>query len=139
MSTTDNDRDNNRALVHKWMTTLGQPAWWDLMHEDIVLEFPYGASLGQPERIVGRSAAVLYVKALLDRAGDLNFYDVKILATEDPALFVSEYRADRKNRNGKPYVQIYINKVRVEDGKVIFMREFWDPKRILDASSGAYT
>jgi ketosteroid isomerase-like protein len=71
---------------------------------------------------------------LLDRAGALKFLDIDIVDTTDPALFVCEYRANRTNRGGQPYVQIYINKVRIKDGKVAFMREFWDPKRIVDAS-----
>jgi ketosteroid isomerase-like protein len=119
------------------MTTLGEPSFWELMHEDIVLEFPYGASLGAPERIVGKAAAVAYVKALLDRAGALRFFDIDIVDTLDPELFVCEYRANRVNRGGQPYVQVYINKVRIRDGKVALMREFWDPKRIVDASRAA--
>jgi ketosteroid isomerase-like protein len=135
MNTSIDSRQQNRALVHAWMTTLGEPGFWDLMHEDIVLEFPYGPSLGAPERIAGKAAATAYVKALLDRAGALKFLDIDIADTTDPALFVCEYRANRTNRGGQPYVQIYINKVRVKDGKVALMREFWDPKRIVDAST----
>jgi ketosteroid isomerase-like protein len=134
MTTSVDNREQNRSLVHAWMTTLGEPGFWGLMHEDIVLEFPYGASLGAPERIVGKSAAISYVKALLDRAGPLKFLDIDIVDTVDPTLFVCEYRANRTNRGGQPYVQIYINKVRIKDGKVALMREFWDPKRIVDAS-----
>ena len=135
MSTPSDNRAQNRTLDQAWMTTLGEPTFWDLMHEDIVLEFPYGASLGAPERIVGKAAATSYVKALLDRAGALKFKDIDIVDTTDPTLFVCEYNANRTNRGGEPYVQIYINKVRVKDGKVVFMREFWDPKRIVDASN----
>ena len=135
MSSFHDHLESSFNLVRTWMTTLGEPAWWGLMHDDIALEFPYGASLGQPERIAGKSAATTYVKALLDRAGKLEFFDIDILPTSDPDLFVCEYRANRKNRGGEPYVQIYINKVRVKDGKVALMREFWDPKRIVDASA----
>jgi ketosteroid isomerase-like protein len=135
MNAVNDARDERLNLVRTWMTTLGEPAWWSLMHEDIVLEFPYGPSLGQPGRIAGRSAAVTYVKALLDRAGKIEFFDLEILPTSDPELFVCEYRSNRKNRGGQPYVQIYINKVRVKDGKVALMREFWDPKRIVEASA----
>jgi ketosteroid isomerase-like protein len=136
MNKSIDSRQQNRALVHAWMTTLGEPGFWELMHEDIVLEFPYGPSLGAPERIVGKAAATAYVKALLDRAGALKFLDIDIADTMDPALFVCEYHANRTNRGGQPYVQIYINKVRIKDGKVALMREFWDPKRIVDASAG---
>ncbi len=137
MSSSNDHRDEEFKLVRTWMTTIGEPSWWDLMHDDIALEFPYGASLGQPERIAGKSAAGEYVRALLDRAGKLEFFDLEILATSDPGLFVCEYRSNRKNRGGQPYVQIYINKLRVKDGKVALMREFWDPKRIVDASESA--
>ncbi len=135
MTTVHDHRDERFNLVRAWMTTLGEPSWWSLMHDDIALEFPYGPSLGQPDRIAGKPAVVEYVKALLDRAGKLEFFDLDILPTTDPDLFVCEYRSNRKNRGGQPYVQIYINKVRVKDGKVALMREFWDPKRIADASA----
>jgi hypothetical protein len=106
MSASIDRRQENRTLVRAWMTTLGEPAFWDLMHEDIVLEFPYGASLGAPERIVGKASAVSYMKALLDRAGPLKFIDIDIVDTTDPALFVTEYRSNRTNRGGRPHVQI---------------------------------
>jgi ketosteroid isomerase-like protein len=116
------------------MTTIFDPEWWDLMHEDIVLEFPYGPSIGAPERIAGKEAAAGYCKALQARAGKLRFSPLEVTGTTDPNVFFSEYESDRVTPNGSKYRQVYIQKTIVKDGKIIRMREFWDPKKILDAA-----
>ena len=130
-------RAENLPIVRRWMTTLNEPGWGDLIDRDIVLEFPYASSVGIQERYSGRAAAVSYIKALFSRFGVFEFLDLEILGTTDPSVFVSEYRANLTTPRGEPYVQRYINKVQVKDGKVVFMREFWDPKRTLDATHGS--
>jgi ketosteroid isomerase-like protein len=124
----------NLAVAQEWMSTLFEPSWWELMHKDIVLEFPYGPSIGAPDRIVGREAAVKYCESLKARAGMLKFNPLNITPTSDPSVFFSEYESNRVTPDGATYRQIYINKLVVKDGKVILMREFWDPKKILDAA-----
>jgi len=131
-------RETNLALAHTWMTTLGEPAWWDLIHDDIVLEFPYAPSLGEKERYVGKEAVIAYIKAMFARLTVFKFDDLNIIGTTDPTLFVSEYRADVTTTHGEPYKQVYINKLRFKDGKTIFMREFWDPKVTIDATHGTF-
>ncbi len=130
-------QSKNLALAQTWMSTLFEPEWWDLMHEDIVLEFPYGPSIGAPERIVGKEAAAAYCKNLHARAGNLKFSPLEITGTTDPQVFFGEYESARVTPTGAKYKQIYINKIVVKDDKVIRMREFWDPKKILDAASAA--
>ncbi len=137
MNTSANEalQKQNLAVAQAWMNTLFEPSWWGLMHQDIVLEFPYGPSIGAPDRIVGHEAAVKYCQALHARAGKLHFNPLNITATNDPSVFFSEYESDRITPDGATYRQIYINKLVVKDGKVILMREFWDPKKILDAKN----
>jgi len=127
-------RERNLAVARTWMTTLFDPEWWDLLHEDIVLEFPYGPSIGAPERIAGKEAATAYCRSLSARAGKLRFRQLEITATADPSVFFSEYESERVTPAGVRYEQVYINKLKVKDDKVIAMREFWDPKKILDAA-----
>jgi len=127
-------RERNLAVARTWMTTLFEPEWWDLMHDEIVLEFPYGPSIGAPDRVAGKEAATAYCKGLQARAGKLRFFPLRITATDDPGQFFSEYESDRVTSAGARYKQIYINKLILRDGQVVFMREFWDPKKILDAA-----
>jgi ketosteroid isomerase-like protein len=127
-------REENRAVAYAWMSTLGDPEWWNLMHDDIVFEFPYASSLGSQERVVGKTAAEVYAKTLFARLGKLRFSNLKITATSDPKVFFSEYETELPTASGGTYKQIYVNKLRFKDGKTVYMREFWDPKRIIDAA-----
>jgi ketosteroid isomerase-like protein len=126
-------REANLAVARTWMTTIGQPSWWGLMHDDIVIEFPYASSVGISESYIGKAAAEPYVRALFERFGVFKFENLQIVGTTDPALFVCEYTADMTTPHGEHYVQVYINKLRIQSGKVILMREYWDPKRTIDA------
>jgi ketosteroid isomerase-like protein len=131
-------RESNFELAHRWMTTLGEPAWWDMMHDDIVFEFPYAPSLGEKDRYVGKAAVTNYVRAMFARLTVFKFKNLEITGTTDPAVFFCEYQADVTTTHGEPYKQTYINKLRFKDGKTIFMREFWDPKVTIDATKGTF-
>jgi len=134
----DTLREANAAVARRWMTTLNEPAWWDLLDDNIVLEFPYGPSLGMAERHVGKRAVIAYCRGLFARLGTLKFQDLQITGTTDPNVFYSEYYADLATPSGENYRQTYINKLKIHDGKVVLMREFWDPKRIVDAANGNF-
>jgi ketosteroid isomerase-like protein len=55
-----------------------------------------------------------------------------------PEIVFAEYEGDAPTPGGNSYVQIYQNKLQFRDGKLIAMREFWDPKRIVDALTGTF-
>ncbi len=50
----------------------------------------------------------------------------------------AEYEGDAPTPGGKSYTQVYINKLQFRDCLMIGMREFWDPKKIVDALSGSF-
>jgi ketosteroid isomerase-like protein len=104
-----------------------------MLHEETVLEFPYAGSLGSPERLEGKAAVVNYLTQMLAQIGNLQFKGVVTTQTTDPGLFFNEYHADIITPGGKQYRQTYINKIQVKDGKIIFNKEFWDTKKIIDA------
>jgi hypothetical protein len=51
-------RAANVALANRIMADFGRDMrhWYDNLHDDMVLEFPYGASVGMPTRIEGKTA-----------------------------------------------------------------------------------
>jgi ketosteroid isomerase-like protein len=128
-----NKREENRKFVEHFMSTTFQPEWWDMLHEDAVMEFPYAAALGIPEHFDGRNAVTAYLKAMITQIGAMQFHDLVITGTKDPELFFNEYKAHVTTPGGVSYDQVYINKLRLKDGKVILIREFWDPTRALKA------
>ena len=138
MITENSKREENREFVQHFYEIIFEPEWWDLLHEDTVFEFPYAPSLGIPERFAGRDTVTAYLKVMVEQVGALKFRDIVIVGTEDPHLFVNEYKATLTTPKGTNYDQVYITKVRVKDGKVILFREFWDPARVIQAG-GEFT
>ena len=123
----------NVDLIRRFMNTIGQPEWSDLLHEDILVEFPYGPSIGVKETIAGKDLVITYLTALHQKMGHFGWQELEIVETKDPNLFFAEYWTILPTYGGGKYKQVYINKLRVKDSKIIGMREFWDPKRIIDA------
>ena len=44
-----------------------------------------------------------------------------------------------KTSRNEPYHQVYINKLHFKDGKLVSLREFWNPKSIIDATGDGKT
>jgi ketosteroid isomerase-like protein len=126
-------RQKNYALDQHFMSIAGTPDGFALLGEDIVIEFPYAGSLGAKEKYEGKATVVNYLTQMLAQVGGLTFQGIVTTATEDPNLFFNEYYADIVTPAGKKYRQVYINKVRIQDGKLVYIKELWDTKRIIDA------
>ena len=127
------EREKNKKFVESYFATAFDADWWDRLHDDTVFEFPYAPSLGSQERLEGRAATEAYLRKMLDQVGMLKFHDIVVVGTTDPTLFVNEYKATMTTPKGTSYDQVYISKVRLKDGKVIWNREFWDPARVTKA------
>ncbi|MDR3527413.1 MAG: nuclear transport factor 2 family protein [Rhizomicrobium sp.] len=115
------------------MATALTDVWWDMLHQDVVFEFPYAPSLGTPDRFEGRESAEAYLRAMVAQLGALKFKNIVVMGTTDPAVFFNEYSATLTTPRGTMYDQVYINKIEVRDGKVVLFREFWDPARVMKA------
>ncbi len=128
-----------RSLAETIIRLLGSEEQFDHYADDVVIEFPYGSSLGMPVRFESKPVVMAYVRQLNAQLPGLKmegmtFYSV----ADDPDTVFIEYTADIPTPAGNTYSQIYINRMQFRDGKMIFMREFWDPKRIIDALEGRY-
>jgi ketosteroid isomerase-like protein len=129
----------NRELADKVLTLLGTEEQFDYFADDVVMEFPYGTSLGMPDRFETKPAVVAYTRELNQLLKGLTMRDKTFYSVDgDPDTVFMEYYADAPTPGGNTYLQIYVNKMRFRDGQMVYMREFWDPKRILDARSGVY-
>jgi ketosteroid isomerase-like protein len=129
----------NREVARKVLTLLGTEEQFDYLADDVVMEFPYGPSLGQPSRFEGKAAVVAYTRALTERIGRIRMRDMTFSSVDgDPQTVFIEYSGDVNTPGGHSYVQTYFNKMRFRDGKLFQMREVWDTKLIIDAASGAF-
>ncbi|MFF0291787.1 nuclear transport factor 2 family protein [Streptomyces sp. NPDC005262] len=126
----------NRELARKFL--IGELGF-ELFADDVVLEFPYGPSLGMPDRFEGKEVAVTYLTQMLSQLQDLQMRDVVSHSVDaDPNTVINEYEGDAVTKSGKAYTQIYMNKMRFRDGKLVLFRELWDPMRVAASTDGAY-
>jgi hypothetical protein len=129
----------NRDLAKKVVELLGTEAQLDLYADDIVMEFPYGPSLGMPDRFETKPKVVDYVRRISEGLQGLVIRQISVSSVAgDPTTVFVEYESDAPTPGGNTYHQIYVNKMQFRDGKLVHMRELWDPKRIIDAGNGVY-
>jgi ketosteroid isomerase-like protein len=121
-------RAANVALAERIMADFGRNMsdWYDNLHDDIVMEFPYGASVGMPTRIEGKPACSRLFAATCE-AVQVRFHDVRVHPMQDPSRLILEYRG-YSEPGGKVYDQTYICVQEYRDGKLILFREYWDAK-----------
>jgi hypothetical protein len=129
----------NQKLAERVIRLLGSEEQFELFADDVVMDFPYGSSLSMPDHFAGKTEVVAYVRELnriLEgmKMRDMVFYSIQ----GSPETVFIEYSSDAPTPGGNWYEQVYVNKMTFRDGKLVYMREFWDPKRILDARSGVY-
>jgi uncharacterized protein len=129
----------NQKLAAKVLGLLGSESQFDLFADDIVMEFPYGPSLGMPDHFESKPVVVAYSRELFRILPGLTMRDMVYSSVDgDPNTVFIEYESDVPTPGGRTYLQTYINKMQFRDGLLVHMREFWDPKRILDARAGLY-
>ncbi|HEY1223174.1 MAG TPA: hypothetical protein VGE75_06740 [Acidimicrobiales bacterium] len=129
----------NQGLAEKVIRLLGSEQQFELFADDIVMDFPYGSSLSMPDHFVGKVSVVAYVRELNKALRGMKMRDMKFYSVAgNPETVFIEYSSDAPTPGGNWYEQVYVNKMIFRDGQLIYMREFWDPKRIIDARAGAY-
>ncbi len=129
----------NQKLAAKVLDLLGSEDQFDLLADDVVVEFPYGPSLGMPDRFETKPVFVAYSLELFKALPGLTMRDRTFYSVDgDPTTVFIEYISDVPTPGGHTYRQVYVNKMQFRDGLLVHMKEFWDPKRILDARAGLY-
>jgi ketosteroid isomerase-like protein len=129
----------NRDLALQVLQSVGTERSYEFMADDVVIEFPYGSSVGMPDRFVGKDDVVTYLRQMSAQLAGLKMRDIMLHSVAGhPEIVFAEYEGDVPTPGGNSYVQVYLNKLQFRDGKVIGVREFWDPKRMIDALNGTF-
>ncbi len=129
----------NRDLARRVVELLGSEEQFELYADEIVMEFPYGPSLGMPDRFASKPNVVAYVQHILEGLAGVVIKEMSLSSVAgDPSTVFVEYEGDCPTPGGNTYRQIYMNKMTFRDGKLLHMREFWDPKRMIDAGNGVF-
>ena len=123
-------------LLQRHLETLvGDPEQWQtLIANDIVWELAYAPAIGHPARLSGREEVVRHVAWFRGAVENFRFFDVRLYAFADPNGAAAEAKAEGLIKpTGRIYRQDYVLFVRSADGKIVFIREYFDPVRAAKA------
>jgi uncharacterized protein len=108
--------------------------WQTLITDDIVWELPFAPALGHPARLTGRKEVVRHVTWFLGAVENFRFFDLKVYSFADPEGAVAEVKAEGLIKlTGRIYHQDYVLFLRATGGKIVFLREYFDPTRAAKA------
>lgn len=108
--------------------------WQTLIADDILWELAYAPSLGHPAQLSGREQVVGHATWFVGAVENFRFYDLKMYALDDPNGAIAEVKGEGLIKStGRTYRQDYVVFLRAANGKIAFMREYFDPVRAAKA------
>jgi uncharacterized protein len=108
--------------------------WQTLIAEDILWELVYAPAIGHPARLSGREEVVRHATWFLGAVENFSFFDIRVHAFADPEAAVAEFKAEGLIKpTGRIYRQDYVVFLRAVAGKIVFLREYFDPVRAAKA------
>ena len=103
-------------------------AWETLIADDIVWELAYAPSIGHPARLSGREEVVRHVTWFRGAVEKFRFFNLSIHPFEDSTGAVAEVEAEGVIKStGRVYRQNYVVFLRAAGGRIVFLREYFDP------------
>jgi hypothetical protein len=108
--------------------------WQSLIADDVVWELIYAPSLGHPARLSGREEAVRHATWFVGIVENFRFFDLVVHAFADPEGAVAEVKGEGLIKTtGRVYRQDYVVFLRAAHGKIVSLREYFDPVRAATA------
>jgi uncharacterized protein len=108
--------------------------WQTLITDDILWELAYAPALGHPARLSGRAEVMRHVTWFLSAVENFRFIDPKVYPFADPQLAVAQVNAEGIIKTTERiYRQEYVVFLRAANGKIVFIREYFDPTRAAKA------
>jgi uncharacterized protein (TIGR02246 family) len=126
---------NADVLVRRREAMLGGDAdgFAGLFAPDGVMEFVFHGTPGTPVRLEGREAIREYSRRVLDSPLRLEAYEVtELYQTQDPGVVVVEMRSKATLATGRSMTATSIQVVRIQDGHIVLVRDFADPRILAD-------
>lgn len=107
----------------------------EIIHEDIVIEFPYHFP-NTPNELVGREAVRDFFKNFSNFLVLEKIQLQKAYQIEGEGTIIIESIAKGKNaQNGTPYFQKYFTVLTYKDDKIIGWKDYWNPVEVLITAS----
>jgi len=107
-----------------------------LFNDDVVIEYPYAASLGAPIRL-NKQEYSAHLEFILPQMPGITFSEIRIYPLSETDSYWAETHGEAIMREtAKKYEQDYVMYFTIRDGKFGFYREYWNPQAFLQASDG---
>ncbi len=132
----DNMPTNASDLLRKHIETLvDDPAQWQtLIADDISWELAYAPSIGHPARLSGREEVNRHVTWFRGAVDNFRFFELMVYPIANGQRAVAEVKAEAIIKStGRVYRQDYVVFLRASGGKIVFLREYFDPVRAAKA------
>jgi uncharacterized protein len=132
----DNDLITASALLQQHIQTLvdDNPRWQTLIADNILWELAYAPALGHPAQLAGKNEAVRHATWFIGAVESFRFFDLHVYAFTDGQGAVAQVKGEGLIKTtGRIYRQDYVVFLRAEDGKIAFLREYFDPVRAAHA------
>jgi len=108
--------------------------WQTLLADDVLWELAYAPSLGHPAKLSGKTEAVRHATWFVGAVENFRFFDLNVYPFADPRGAVAEVKGEGLIKaTGRMYRQDYVVFLRETDGKIAFLREYFDPVRAAKA------
>jgi ketosteroid isomerase-like protein len=122
-------------LQRHFLTLVDNNAQWQThIAENLVWELPFAPAIGQPARLSGWMEVVHHVTWFLGAVENFRFFDLRVYAFADPEAAVATVKAEARIKPmGRIYSQEYVLFLRATGGKIVYLREYFDPTRAAKA------
>jgi len=129
------DQPTPVGVVTRWLDVLARGAieeWSEVAADDLVMHVVFMPGAGDP--VQGREANAAIVGEFWKSWKTFTFHDIEAHAAEDDSglVFVTA-RSEAETAWGAPYVNTYVFRTRVRDGKVVEHREYFNPLPVMEA------
>ncbi|MFS8931242.1 nuclear transport factor 2 family protein [Cupriavidus taiwanensis] len=102
--------------------------WQGLIADSIVWDLPYAPSLGHPLKLEGRESVLRHASWFVGAVRNFRFSDAIVTATDDPHQAIARVRGEGLiAATGRTYRQEYVVFLTARDGRIVHLREYFDP------------
>jgi ketosteroid isomerase-like protein len=108
--------------------------WQTLIADSILWELAYAPAIGHPAQLSGRDEVMRHVSWFLEAVEEFRFFDLRVYPFADPEGAVAKVKAEGLIKSTKRlYQQDYVLFLQAAGGKIVFLREYFDPTRAAKA------
>jgi len=117
---------------HLHYVTVDLDTWKGLFAQDAVMEYPYGAAAGVESPLFGIAAITKSVAGFVNAVTNFRVTTPTIRQIEGEDAIIAEFSANATVAStGRTYHQNYAVYLRAHEGKIVLLREYFDPTRVV--------